>query len=139
MEHTIAINPDLAEIREVRAWLEERLTARALQEDLIADMALVTEEVLANVIDYNAPGQGAKIEVELRLSPQRLELVFLDSGIPFNPLEEIANPDLSADAEEREAGGFGFFLVRELTDQVAYQREGGRNRLSVFRDLKESG
>jgi sigma-B regulation protein RsbU (phosphoserine phosphatase) len=73
----------------------------------------------------------------MNLSGQRLELVFEDSGKPFNPLQEIESPDLEADSEQRSAGGFGFFIVQELTDGVEYHHEDGKNRLVVVRLLEK--
>jgi anti-sigma regulatory factor (Ser/Thr protein kinase) len=61
--------------------------------------------------------------------PGALRLEVSDSGRVFNPLE-VPMPDLSAGLVDRPIGGLGLFLVRSLTDSLAYQRENGRNTVS---------
>ena len=59
-----------------------------------------------------------------------ITLEFIDGGIPFNPLDK-ADPDISLPLEQREIGGLGIFLVREMMDDVAYTYVNKENRLTI--------
>jgi anti-sigma regulatory factor (Ser/Thr protein kinase) len=59
-----------------------------------------------------------------------VSLTVQDEGVPFNPLDAPAADD-TAPIEERPIGGLGIHLVRKLMDEIAYAREGNRNRLVV--------
>jgi anti-sigma regulatory factor (Ser/Thr protein kinase) len=54
-----------------------------------------------------------------------------DEGIPFDPLS-VKAPDINRPIEEREADGLGVFLMRKMTDEARYVREGNRNRLTLI-------
>ena len=49
-------------------------------------------------------------------------------GIPFNPLETAA-PDVSDDLDSINIGGLGIHLVKNMMDDVYYQRVEGKNKL----------
>ena len=55
-----------------------------------------------------------------------------DDGKAFDPLQ-APEPDLSASAKERARGNLGIWLVRKTMDTVAYQRENGRNVVTLVK------
>jgi anti-sigma regulatory factor (Ser/Thr protein kinase) len=55
---------------------------------------------------------------------------FLDGGVAYDPLSSD-EPDITLSAEEREVGGLGLFMVRNLMDSVEYCRAEGKNVLTV--------
>ena len=63
-----------------------------------------------------------------------MTLTFLDSGIPFNPLDRT-DPDVSLPAEEREIGGLGIFMTRKSMDDVRYEFRDGQNVLTLIKRL----
>ena len=62
--------------------------------------------------------------------------MFIDQGVPYNPLER-EDPDVGLGAEERESGGLGIFLSRALTDSMDYRYEDGKNILTITKEKKE--
>lgn len=67
----------------------------------------------------------ATVQVEIKNFPERLELTFIDKGIPYNPLEN-KDPDVTLDIEKRKIGGLGIFLVKEMMDEVSYEYADGK-------------
>ena len=51
----------------------------------------------------------------------RARLVIRDDGKYFSP-EQAQSPDTEAGWDEREVGGLGIFFVKELMDDVTYNR-----------------
>jgi serine/threonine-protein kinase RsbW/sigma-B regulation protein RsbU (phosphoserine phosphatase) len=99
-------------------------------------LLIILDELFTNVINYgyeDATASG-QIEVALGLEAGRLMIEFVDDGRPFNPLTSAA-PDLDLPVEERPIGGVGIAIVRALVDEVAYSRDGNRNRLTLGRNV----
>jgi serine phosphatase RsbU (regulator of sigma subunit)/anti-sigma regulatory factor (Ser/Thr protein kinase) len=121
----------LAVLPVLTAALDHALADEGLSESLRQDVTLVTEEVLSNVVRHGyAEGERDTIRVLARREGSRLHLEFEDGGQPFNPLEHEP-PDVDVPLEDREIGGLGVLLVRELSESVHYERAAGRNRLSL--------
>ena len=100
------------------------------------EIDIVIDEIFSNIAYYAyAPGSGeATVQVEIEDSPKRMELVFIDRGIPYNPLEN-KYPDVTLDIEERKIGGLGIFLVKEMMDEVLYEYVDRQNILKLIKDL----
>lgn len=96
---------------------------------------LVLAEVLNNIAEHaycaDAPGW---IGLALRLQPGGVEVCVCDRGIPMpqNRPPEIALPDPAGLPE----GGFGWFLIHELSQELVYRHEGGLNRLTFRLPLR---
>lgn len=100
-------------------------------DEKIADIQLVAEEILVNIIHYAYEGKKGDMEIECAVDDDsRLLIRFVDQGEPFDPLA-LPPPDLTSDVDERPVGGLGVFFVRELADEVHYARSKGRNILSL--------
>ncbi len=59
-----------------------------------------------------------------------------DDGVPFNPLSAAA-PDTNLPLEERDGGGLGIHLVRNLVYEVSYQRRIDKNLMTMVKHLKK--
>ena len=61
--------------------------------------------------------------------------VISDSGIAFDPTK-ASDADTTLSAEDRQIGGLGILLVRELMDSINYEREDGMNVLTLKKKIK---
>ncbi len=105
-------------------------------ETLMFKIRLSVEEAVENVVRYSYEGGIGWLEVGTQLSDDGLELMIVlrDAGTPFNPLER-EDPDLTASAEEREIGGLGIFLCKQMMDNIEYRYEDGCNILTMTKRL----
>ena len=102
-----------------------------LPREQLAEVELLTDEILSNIIKYGYADQGGEIEVTRGATPEgRLYIRFSDHGTPFNPLA-AADPDVTLPLTERDPGGLGIFLVKQLADRVAYEYRDNHNLLTV--------
>ncbi|HEX2569982.1 MAG TPA: ATP-binding protein [Polyangia bacterium] len=92
-----------------------------------AKLVLALEELFTNGMCH---GQVHETDVGLEYVGGRVVVTLEDDGRPFDPWQRPA-PDLDAPLEERSVGGLGIFLVRSLMDEVAYERRGERNRVTL--------
>ena len=88
---------------------------------------LVIEELVTNTIKYGFDDKDRhSIHVDVKFHDDRLCIEVRDNGHPFDPLTQ-ATPDLTLCADERPIGGLGLHLVRQMTDEVRYERRGDEN------------
>ena len=101
----------------------------SLSGEVTHDIHLVLEEVFSNIVFYGFCDQDEhQIFISLSLRNNTLVLEINDDGIPFNPLKsEAFNPKIPL--EERETGGMGIHIVRELVDEIEYYRKQNKNIL----------
>lgn len=111
----------------LRAWS----AGQGLPRTLVHDLALVLDEVLANVVKHGYRGDPAGwigLRVEREGSALRLEV--RDRAPEFDP-RQAPPPDFSVPLDERPIGGLGVHLVQTLVDEVSYLRVGDENHLTL--------
>ncbi len=60
----------------------------------------------------------------------------MDRGIPFNPLQR-AEPDITAQVDERKVGGLGIMIARKSMDDIFYVHRDGQNVLKIQKRIKK--
>ena len=95
-------------------------------------VGLAVEEIFVNVASYAySPEIGkAKLKVEISDGPSSVTIIMSDSGIPYDPLAK-EDPDVTLSAQERQVGGLGIFLTKQLMDDMAYEYKDGKNILTL--------
>lgn len=94
------------------------------------------EEAFTNVVRHGYPAEGGhEISIRLELAGGVVTFVIEDDARAFDPLQAPLN-DLDAPLDERQPGGLGIHLIRTLMDEVAYQRTGGHNVLTMKKKLQ---
>lgn len=116
--------------------LESYLAEAGAPMGVASAVMIAADEVLSNVVDH---GGAATVQVTAGVRDGRVTVEVVDDGVAFDPTAAAA-PDTSLGLEDRDIGGLGVHLVRKLMDEVAYRRDGDRNRLRFSRsyDLMSS-
>lgn len=118
-------------LHELSTFVRTEAKKCGFSDDALNRIELVVEEALVNVFVHGyAENQG---EVEVRClvrDDPGLTIEIHDTGVSFDPLS-LADPDLRLDVNQRKVGGLGVFLIRKMTDRVAYRREGDSNILAM--------
>lgn len=96
---------------------------------------VVLDELLSNTIRCGA-GDGRELTIGLtfRLDADALRVEIVDDGTPFDPLGR-ESPDTTLPLEKRPVGGLGVMLVKNLVDEIAWEGDGGRNRVRICKRL----
>ena len=96
---------------------------------------LALEEAVSNVIMYAYPqGSDGLVDIEAVITEDRLKFIISDSGQPFDPTA-APEADITLDVEDRPIGGLGIFLVRNIMDEVHYERADGKNLFTMIKKL----
>ena len=117
---------------EVAAFLEERLDATDCTPKARMQINLAVEEIFVNIASYayNPETGKATVRVEVSDEPVSVTITFVDHGVPYDPLAK-EDPDVSLSAEERNVGGLGIFLTKQVMDEVSYEYKHGQNILRI--------
>lgn len=102
----------------------------ALDEKVKFALLLALEEAFVNVCSYAYAEDGGQVELTCETGPGSFVLCIVDSGKPFDSLA-LPEPDMTSDVMDRHVGGLGIHFIRQLTESVTYQRDGGRNILRM--------
>ena len=107
--------------------------------ELTFRVSLVIDELVQNVVDYSRQAEPVDVKVEVTSMEEDLVIEIIDEGIPFDPLTEAPEPDLTSAIEDRPIGGLGVHFTKTLMDNVEYCRESGKNRLKIVTSKRPSG
>ena len=136
-ERRITIKNRMSEIAPVIETFEAFAEEFGIPRPIAMKFNLMFDDILNNVISYAYHDDVEHdIEVRMELAGDRLIVTISDDGAPFNPLS-VATPRTDLALEDREAGGMGIHLVRNLADNVSYQRRIDRNVLTLMSHLQQ--
>ena len=135
MNKKLNIKNRIGELERVNQFIEEIGVELGLDMELQMNLNLVMEEMVSNVIFYAYPeGKTADIELVAESNGKELTFMLSDQGKEFDPTaKEDADPDVNP--MDREIGGMGIFIVKNIMNQVTYQRLDGKNLLTMKKDI----
>lgn len=135
MNKKLIIKNHVGELERVNKFIEEIGEELGLDMELLMNLNLVMEEMVSNVIFYAYPeGKTADIELVAESNGKELTFMLSDQGKEFDPTaKEDADPDVNP--MEREIGGMGIFIVKNIMNQVTYQRLEGKNLLTMKKEI----
>ncbi len=123
------------------AQISQDLAAQGLPAHKAGDVKIALAEAINNVVEHAyADVDRAEVKVQCWMCRNCLKILISDSG---NPLPGLRVPDsvpapLGSAIEELPEGGFGWFLIKEVTSDIRYERSGGRNQLSLRFDFVDA-
>ena len=133
---TLTLTNDLKDVPRLATFVEGICEALSFDDMVTMQMNLAIEEAVVNVMDYAYP-EGVKgyVDIEVWADEQWLTFVITDSGKPFDPTTK-GEVDITLSAEERDIGGLGIYLVRQIMDSIGYEYKDGHNVLTLKKKVK---
>jgi len=105
--------------------------------NVLQEVNLALEELFTNIIFY-AYDDDEKHKIEILFEnpePGCIRISLSDDGKAFNPLEQSSDDNLSKPLEERQIGGLGIHLVKQLMNHIDYRRKDGKNVVLLIRNF----
>ena len=124
----ISLTPDAESVKTVAEFLDTTLEAWEIPMKVVSKLQIVADEIYSNIVRYS---QAKNAKVTAVQNGTVLSLRFEDDGKPYDPTT-AAEPDITASAEEREIGGLGIFIVRNMMDSMDYRYKDGHNVLTLL-------
>ena len=136
MEKSIILANNISEITRLYEFIEELGNDFSLSPDIVFNLNLVLEEAVVNIINYAYPKEEHQnIYLSARMHEGSIILVLTDTGKEFDPTA-APEADVTLSADDRQIGGLGIFLIRQIMNEVKYERIEGKNVLTLEKKLK---
>ena len=120
------------------AFVDEVCEALGFTATLTMQMNLALEEAVVNVMEYAYPeGIDGSVLVEAEKLSDQVVFTITDSGISFDPTAQT-EPNITLSVEERPIGGLGIHLVRQIMDDIQYERKDNKNILTLIKKIPNS-
>lgn len=138
---TLTINNSLSEMSALEPFTVQMGREFQLDQTLVFQLQLALDEAVSNIVNYaygEATGMPVTITADVAAADdgsRELKLCLLDHGFAFNPLAEAPAVDTTSDAEKRQIGGLGIFLIRQMMDKLEYERVGEQNVLTMIKKI----
>jgi sigma-B regulation protein RsbU (phosphoserine phosphatase) len=134
-ERRLILHNDIQQIPQLADFMETIAEEKGLDQSLCLSLNLALEEAVTNVILYAYPaGSDGLVNIEAVLREHSLEFIITDSGVAFDPTV-VPEADTTLSAAERAIGGLGIHLVRQIMDEVRYQRLDDKNILTLIKNI----
>jgi anti-sigma regulatory factor (Ser/Thr protein kinase) len=135
---SISLVNDVGELPRLVQFLSDYCAQHSLLDQFSMELNLVAEETFVNIVMHGYTDQlRHEIRFDLSFDGGSFAVTVEDDGIPFDPL---AAPefDPTTPLEQRGTGGLGIHLMRNLMDELQYERSGGLNRLTMRKNWLKS-
>ena len=132
----LTVQATVESLQAVTDFVDAQLEAVDCSMKAQTQIDIAIDELFANIAHY-AYGEGtgdATVRFDFDESTRMASITFVDSGVPFDPLEK-ADPDVTLSAEERAIGGLGIFMVKKTMDKLEYSYENGFNILTIHKTV----
>ena len=127
----ITLPADINNLRDFVEFVSRCAEGQGINPARITEIGVATEEVLVNICSYAYQDQVGEVKVSCLLDDEsRFIIEFEDTGVPFD-VHGLDAPDLTNDISERQVGGLGVFIIKELMNEVQYRREDDKNILRL--------
>jgi serine/threonine-protein kinase RsbW len=98
----------------------------------VYDIRLALDEACTNIIEHGYGGEGkGDIECSVEVTQEGIKITLKDRGKKFDP-DQIPEPKLNVKLEDLESRGLGFFLMKNVMDEVDYHFDNGEGNTLVM-------
>jgi len=119
----------------VTDFINEQLEALDCPMKTQMQIDIAIDEIFSNIAHYAYPGGEGNATIQIDSSENSsVSIVFIDSGIKYNPLAK-EDPDVTLSAEDRNIGGLGIFMVKKSMDDMFYEYRDGQNILTLVKNI----
>ena len=129
----ITVPAQIERVNEVFAFIAEKMTDAGMDIKIRNSVKIAVEEVFVNISSYAYPVEAGNVTVSAITESDKIIIRFQDSGTPYDPLAR-EDPDTTLSLDERDIGGLGVFMTKEIMDTVEYRYENGQNTLIISKN-----
>ena len=135
---SLKLRNSLSELDLLCNSLEQFGNSLGLSSKIVFEICLAMEELVSNIISYGFADDAVHwIKVAVSHQDGILVIRLEDDGIPFDPLQ-AEEPDCACPLEQRKIGNLGIHLSKKFMDDMAYERCGNKNVLTMRKNIKDA-
>ena len=123
----------------VRSVIVNAAMASGFADDDVDKIEMSVDEACTNVLDhaYRFATPKPPIDIEVRVSPERLVVDIIDRGVSFD-FNAYVPPKFPDHWLRGKTRGLGVFLIKHFMDEAKYERlSATSNRLRLIKNLQQ--
>lgn len=127
----------IAELDNINQLIEEIVK----EQSLVFKVELIVEELLTNIASYAYPKEETNKYLRFVCGyvyfdgKKSILLQLVYGGVAFDPFVEVQEPDVTKPITEREIGGLGLHLIKEIATHYTYARLNDYNQVQIYLDV----
>ena len=126
----IEVKSRIENIDKINALVDEVLEEHAILY-INAKTKVVIDEIYSNISKFAYVDEGkVYFRVSYNLKKKELTLTFIDEGVEFDPLN-VEEEKIGDDYMNKEVGGLGIIIVKQMCSKTMYYRLNGKNILNL--------
>ena len=115
----------------LRAAVHEYGLCVGIEKRALKKLEMALEEAVVNIVHYS---HATEIEMAISRQNSAISIRLADDGIAFDPTAQ-ESADTEKVVAERQIGGLGITLLKQIADDLQYRREGEKNLLTIVKSL----
>lgn len=128
---TLVFPASFEQLDAIREFVGQAARDAGMSETEICAVQMAVDEACSNIIEHAYHGREGEIEVTSDFREDALTIILRDYGDSFDP-DSIPEPDLTCALEDRQVGGLGVYLMRQLMDEVKYEQHAGAGNVLLL-------
>lgn len=134
---TLRVECKIDQWPELRTALHNYGLCTGINTRTLKKIEMAIEELVANIVNYSG-ADWMELTVSSErvsgLADERFVVTLRDNGGKFDPTQQ-AEVDVDAAIAERQIGGLGIALVRQIADELSYRRVDAVNELTIIKNI----
>jgi anti-sigma regulatory factor (Ser/Thr protein kinase) len=126
----ITLPASVDRLADVFSFIDNAVRESLPDKEQQSNVKTAVEEIFVNIAYYAYPSGEGDVTVSVAVTPDKLSIEFKDNGTPYNPLAK-PDPDMSLPADNREIGGLGIYMVKNIMDEISYKYCDRQNVLTI--------
>ena len=107
--------------------LEAFLEGQAVDDNIRARLAIIVEELVANIVEHSQSPADETISLTLERCEADITVLLSDGGVAFDPCAWVQRGEVPPER----GGGAGLALVQNWALAMSHSRSDGRNNLKL--------
>jgi len=134
---SVILSNNLGEIEELFYFMNEFFSQVKIFNEKKYYVNLILEEIVTNTIIYGYKDKKEhEISIDLSIIEEKIFITIVDDAAEFD-IVNYPIPELSANVRERKEGGLGIYLIKQLSEELSYQRISGKNIMKIVVNLSK--
>lgn len=129
----LVINSDIRLLKVAREFISRMAKLSKLSPSDENKVVLAVDEAVSNSIEhaYESKKIGS-IDIRVESTSQQFQVAISNGGKSFAP-DGVKDPDILKCIRNRQKGGLGIFLIRQVMDKVKYSSKEGQHQLVLVK------
>ena len=134
--YSLTVTSDVINLETITKFVTKAARQAGLDEQSIFGVQMAVDEACTNIIEHAYASASGDLHLTCQAESGEFIITIRDHGRTFDP-ESISPPDINAPLEERQVGGLGLYLMRELMDQVRFSSDSEGNQLVMIKNIPQ--